>query len=64
MVIRSSKSVRSIFPFIYCSIIKLAIGSAHVAPNPAFSTTTAIAICGFSLGAYPTNIEWSFPRLF
>ena len=43
----------------YFSISRLAIGAAHVAPYPAFSMATAMAILGFSLGAKATNIEWS-----
>ena len=34
----------------YFSIIKFAIGAAQVAPNPPFSTNTAMAIFGLSLG--------------
>ncbi len=37
------------------------IGAAHVAPKPAFSTNTAIAIFGFVLGAKAKKTEWSFP---
>src|SRR5437868_2495293 len=47
--------------FKYLSIISEAIGAAHVAPKPAFSTTTAIAILGFSLGANATKSEWFLP---
>src|SRR5262245_42380774 len=50
-----------IVSFKYFSIIKDAIGEAHVEPYPAFSTTTAMAILGFSLGAKATNKEWFFP---
>ena len=46
-----------ILPLIYCSIIKEAIGAAHLAPKPEFSTTTAIAILGFSFGAKPCIIQ-------
>ena len=35
---RLNNAVRSILPVKYCSIINVAIGHAHVAPNPAFST--------------------------
>ncbi len=45
----------------YFSTIKLAIGADQVAPKPAFSTTTAIAILGLFRGAKATNTEWSFP---
>ena len=38
----------------------MAIGPAHLFPQYPFSTTTAIAIVGFSLGAKATKIEWSF----
>jgi hypothetical protein len=42
-------------------MIKAPIGPAHVAPNPAFSTITATAIVGLSLGAKQTKREWFFP---
>ena len=45
----------------YFSIINPAIGPAQVAPKPAFSTTTATAILGSSLGAKQTTKEWFLP---
>src|SRR5688500_10475104 len=51
-------SVRNV-SFRYFSIISDAMGAAHVVPKPEFSTTTAMAILGFSLGAKQTNIELS-----
>jgi hypothetical protein len=41
----------------YFSIINEVIGPAHLAPQYPFSTKTAIAIFGFSLGAKATKIE-------
>ena len=38
--------VSLILPVRYFSIIRLPIGTPNVAPNPAFSTYTAMAICG------------------
>ena len=42
---------------IYFSIIRLAMGAAHVEPCPPFSTITAIAILGLFLGAKAKNTE-------
>ena len=55
-----SKSFLVIFPVTYFSAISVAIGPAHRLPQYPFSTTTAMAIVGFSFGANATNIEWSF----
>src|SRR5690606_107491 len=56
--ILSSSHLRegSILSFRYLSIIRLAIGAAVDAPKPAFSTYTAIAILGSSLGAKAIKI--------
>ena len=43
--------------FKYFSTNKLAIGAAQIEPKPAFSTTTAIAILGLSLGANAKKTE-------
>src|SRR3954464_3181510 len=56
-----SNSGRVMVSVRYFSIIKVAIGAAHEAPQPPFSTIIPIAIFGFSLGAKPTKREWSCP---
>ena len=58
---RLNTSFLLISPNKYCSIIRLAIGAAQVAPKPAFSTTTATAIFGSSIGAKPMKRLWSLP---
>ena len=50
-----------ILPLRYFSIISDTIGAAQVAPNPAFSTTIAIAIFGLSFGANAMKMEWLPP---
>jgi len=52
-----SRYFLSIFLFKYFSIIKLAIGAAHLVPQYPFSMKTAIAILGLSFGANPIKIE-------
>ena len=37
------------------------MGTPYVAPKPPFSTYTAMAILGLSIGAKPMNAEWSLP---
>ena len=47
----------------YFSIIKEAMGAAYVPPKPEFSTNTAMAILGSSLGAKAMKTEWSLRGL-
>ena len=56
LIIRSSTSFLLILPVRYFSIISMAIGAAQVAPKPAFSTITEIAILGLFLGAKAIKI--------
>ena len=49
-------------PFKYCSISNAPKGTPYVAPQPPFSTYTAMAIFGLFIGAKPINTEWSCPR--
>ena len=53
----ASMSFRVIFPFKYFSIISPAILPAQREPQYPFSTITAIAIFGLSLGANAIKIE-------
>ena len=50
-----------ISPLRYFSTRRDAMGAAHVAPNPPFSTYAATAIFGLSFGAKQMNTEWSSP---
>ena len=53
----SSRGCPVIFPVRYCSTIKLAIGAAHQAHCPAFSTNIATQIFGLMRGAKQTKTE-------
>ena len=55
-----SFSLSDIFLFRYLSNINPAIGAAQSPPAPAFSTKTAIAILGLSMGAKAIKTEWFF----
>jgi hypothetical protein len=59
-LIEFSFSLFVTFLFKNLSIIRPAIGAAQAPPAPAFSTKTAKAILGLSIGAKAMKTEWFF----